>query len=428
MRFNTLAEWLNWQEGLHPREIDLGLERVAAVLSKLDLTPVDFTVITVAGTNGKGSCVAMLEAILLAAGYRVGAYTSPHLLRYNERIRINGNEVADQALCAAFEEIDNARADVSLSYFEFGTLAAIDIFQRAGVDIAILEVGLGGRLDAVNVLDADVALISAIDIDHQDWLGDGREAIGREKAGILRAGRPAVCIDSRPPQSLLDYAQQLAAPLFLSGRDFQAEAGEQGWHWQGPEGESLQLPRPALAGDYQLQNAAGVLMCLRLLADRFPLDNAAIRRGLGRVQLAGRFQQLAGRPAVILDVAHNAQSARALAQNLTRMDCQGRTHLVFAMLADKDIAAVVDSLRGPVDEWYLAPLPVPRGASLAHLQASTQGLACQSFASLQEAYAAACRDAQPEDRLVVAGSFYTVAAVLAMSPTPSLDQSSASST
>lgn len=417
MRFSTLDQWLNWQETLHPNEIELGLERVSGVLGRLHANQPGFTAVTVAGTNGKGSSVAMLEAILLAAGYRVGAYSSPHLLRYNERIRINGAEVDDQTLCAAFECVDQARGETSLTYFEFGTLAAIDIFQQAEIDIAILEVGLGGRLDAVNMLDADVALITAIDLDHQDWLGDDRESIGREKAGILRAGRPAVCTDSHPPASLLAHAQQLEAPLALLGRDFFAEVGSNDWRWRGQDGLELVLPLPALVGEVQCANAAGVLMVLQTLGADFPLDVAAIREGLVSVCLAGRFQQIPGPPLQIFDVAHNPQSARALAQNLAAQACQGRTRLVLAMLADKDVASVVESLRHVIDDWYLAPLAVTRGASSEQLQnavqsadqSTKQGAKTKSYASVSEALRAAQQDATEQDRIVVAGSFYTVA-------------------
>jgi len=279
MRFDTLDDWLSWQETLHPTEIELGLERVGTVLARLELTQPNFTLITVAGTNGKGSSVAMLEAILLAAGYHVGSYTSPHLLTYNERIKLDGTPVDDAMLCESFERIDQARGayphdpavqEISLSYFEFGTLAAIDILHRAGVDVAILEVGLGGRLDAVNVLDADVALITAIDVDHCDWLGNDRETIGRERAGIMRAGRPAVCAGPLPPTSLLKHAAELGTPLSLIQRDFSiTQQGEQ-WDWRGAGQVWRQLPVPALSGAFQLHNAAGVLAVLAALAEAFP--------------------------------------------------------------------------------------------------------------------------------------------------------------
>lgn len=429
MRFNTLPEWLHWQESLHPREIELGLERVGEVLRRLKLTRPNFKLITVAGTNGKGSSVAMLEAILLAAGYHVGSYTSPHLLRYNERIKIDGRPVDDDTLCASFSRIDAARlgetsvagaaatdaAAVSLSYFEFGTLAAIDILQRAGVDVAILEVGLGGRLDAVNVLDADVALITAIDVDHVDWLGADRETIAREKAGILRSGRPAVCADPSPPSSLLAHAAQLATPLALLARDFSISRpeGQAGcWDWQGADQAWRQLPIPALPGAFQLHNAAGVLAALAALAADFPLDQAAIRQGLQSVRLPGRFQVLAGLPMQILDVAHNAQSAQALAENLRSVPRTGRTRVVLAMLTDKDIASVVGHLTALVDAWYLAPLDVPRAAPLSQLQAAFGDETTEVFASVTAAHRAALAASEPQDLVVVCGSFHTVAAVL----------------
>jgi dihydrofolate synthase/folylpolyglutamate synthase len=411
-RFLTLDEWLSWQESLHPTEIELGLERVATVLKRLQLDQPSFKVVTVAGTNGKGSSVAMLEAILRAGGYRVGAYTSPHLLRYNERIRIDGEAVADADLCAAFARIDAARADISLTYFEFGTLAAIDILQRSGVEIALLEVGLGGRLDAVNVLDADVALITAIDVDHQGWLGSDRDSIGREKAGILRPGRPAVCSDLEPPAAVLAVAESLATPLSLLGREYTARPEDGGWRWQCGDKVLSELPLPALPGAFQLRNAAGVLAVLSALATDFPVSDTAIRQGLGNVALAGRFQVLPGQPTQILDVAHNVQSAAALAENLAQRPCAGRTRLVLAMLADKDIEAVIDRLRPCVDDWYLAPLAVPRAAPVERLQQALAGQSPTVFDSVAAAHAAALAESEPGDRVVVAGSFYTVAAVL----------------
>lgn len=429
MRFNTLKDWLTWQETLHPVEIDLGLERASAVLARLKLTQPGFTLITVAGTNGKGSSVAMLEAVLLAAGYRVGSYTSPHLLRYNERIKLAGKPVDDATLCASFERIDQARADVRLTYFEFGTLAAIDILHRAGVDVAILEVGLGGRLDAVNILDADVALITAIGVDHVDWLGGDRETIAREKAGILRAGQPAVCADPLPPASLLSVAESLGTSLSLLGKDFFLErfverSGGQkvdGWRWRNSQHRFENLPLPALPGDFQLNNAAGVLAVLSCLRADFPVDAAAIARGLRSVSLPGRFQIIPGMPLQIFDVAHNAQSAQALANNLLCQDCQGRTFAVLGMLADKDIDAVVEQLCSVVDHWYLAPLPVPRAAPVGQLQAAllarptetaTRSVSIDIFNDVAAAYQAALAAGAAEDRIVVTGSFYTVAAVL----------------
>lgn len=429
MRFDTLDDWLSWQETLHPTEIELGLERVGTVLARLALTQPRFTLVTIAGTNGKGSSVAMLEAILLAAGYRVGSYTSPHLLTYNERIKLDGVPVDDAMLCDSFERIDQARGaclrdpavkEISLSYFEFGTLAAIDILHRADVDIAILEVGLGGRLDAVNVLDADVALITALDVDHPDWLGADRETIAREKAGILRAGRPAVCADPSPPVSLLKHAAELGTPLSLIQRDFSiTQQGEQ-WDWQGAGRLWRALPLPALTGSFQLHNAAGVLAVLAVLAKDFPVDRTAICQGLTSVRLPGRFQVLPGKPMRILDVAHNAQSAQVLAENLRALPHLGRIFVVLAMLRDKDIDAVVGHLTSLVDRWYIAPLDVPRAAPLSQLQAalSNEGTnavpadAVEAFENVPAAHRAALTASETDDVIVVCGSFHTVAAVL----------------
>ena len=417
MRFNTLADWLAWQETLHPNEIDLGLERVAKVLSSLGLADPGFTVITVAGTNGKGSTVAMLDAILRAAGYRVGSYTSPHLLRYNERIRIAGDTVSDDELCASFDRIDTARGATSITYFEFGTLAALDIMQRRGVEIAVLEVGLGGRLDAVNVLAPDVAVITPVDIDHVQWLGADRESIGREKAGIMRPGRPVVCTDPAPPGSIAAEATRLGAPLYQLGRDFTFETLADHWSWRSGSRRRDALPLPALRGSYQTANAAGALMALELLRDTFPVDQGAVRTGLATVQLPGRFQLLPGLPMQILDVAHNPHGARSLAQSLRQQPCGGRTHAVLAMLADKDIPAVVEAMQDVVDVWYLAGLDVPRGAAAESLQTAVLAMLpaaeVRLFSAVPDARQQALAAAATDDRVVVFGSFYTVAAALA---------------
>lgn len=415
MKFQTLDQWLHWQETLHPSAIDLGLERPGKVLDALGLRHPDHVVIAVAGTNGKGSSVAMLESILRAAGYRVGCYTSPHLLRYNERVRIDGEPVDDSRLCEAFERIDQARGDTSLTYFEFGTLAAMDIFAREGLDVALLEVGMGGRLDAVNLQDADVALVTAIDVDHAAWLGDDREAIGREKAGIFRPRRPAVCSDPQPPASLLAYAAELGTALYRLGEAFDYSPGEEGWRWQGANVRYAALPLPALRGDFQLQNAAGVVMVLALLGERLPVTAAQIRRGLSSVSLAGRFQLLSGAPATIVDVAHNPQSAAALAANLKAKMVPGRTHAVVGVLADKDLAGVIGPLLPCVDRWYPAGLAIPRGSDSPTLHQAIAGLGGaveHDYSTVGEALAAARSRAQPGDRIVVFGSFYTVAEAL----------------
>lgn len=417
MRFNSLDQWLHWQESLHPSAIDLGLERPGKVLQTLGLHSPKHLVITVAGTNGKGSSVAMLESILLAAGYRVGCYTSPHLIRYNERIRINGEEIDDTRLCEAFNRIDHARGDISLTYFEFGTLAAIEIFDRADLDVAVMEVGLGGRLDAVNLLDADVALVTAIDVDHAAWLGDDREAIGYEKAGIFRAGRPAVCSDPCPPQSLLRYAKELGASLYRQGLDYRFQREGDSWGWQWLRQHRDAMPLPALRGQFQLQNAAGVLMVLALIDEHLPVAPQYLRQGLLSVNLAGRFQVFPGEVTTIVDVAHNPQSAEALAANLAAMPVNGATHAVVAMLADKDIGRVIQSMNGVVDHWYAAGLDVFRGAdSLTMASAlAEQGITvAKSFPSVATALAAARDDAREGDRIVIFGSFYTAAEAISI--------------
>lgn len=412
MTFKTLDEWLRWQESLHPNAIDLGLERPGEVWRRMGQGKPAPVVITIAGTNGKGSSVAMLESILLAAGYRVGCYTSPHLLRYNERIRIDGTEVADEALCESFERIDQARADISLTYFEFGTLAAFDLFSRSNLDVAVLEVGLGGRLDAVNLIDADVALITAIDLDHADWLGDDRETIALEKAGIMRSGLPAVCSDPQPPQSLIEHAAELSASLYCLNRDYSIEKTTEGWHWQSAGNVPIALPLPSLRGEFQLQNAAGVVMALQLLQERLPVAPQQLRQGLLQAHLAGRFELTPGDVVEIADVAHNPQSAAALAENLRQLPAEGQTLAVVAMLADKDQQAVVSLMAPVVEQWFVAGLDVPRGGdgtALAAIVESVTGtaptLASTVKAALQQARAAA----KQGDRIVIFGSFYTVA-------------------
>ena len=417
-RFATLAEWLAWQETLHPVEIDLGLERIAAVARDLGLLTPACPVITVAGTNGKGSSVALLETILRAAGYRVGVYTSPHLLRYNERIRIDGVAVSDADLCAAFARVDEVRGERSLTYFEFGTLAALALFATADLQAMVLEVGLGGRLDAVNILDADVALVTAIDIDHGAWLGNDRDSIGREKAGIFRAGRPAVCGDPDPPASVPAAARALGAHWL--GRDgaFGYRPGEADWTWRGQGREYAHLPLPALEGAHQLDNAAAVIQALLCLDDRLPVSRAALEQGLRNVRLPGRFQRIPGPVERVLDVAHNPQGARVLAQALARTPIDGRTLLVLGMLADKDVAAFVTPLVPQIDHWYLGGLGVARGlgaqALYERLADQVSGTRTSLAEDVPDAYRLAMEQSRPGDRLVVCGSFHTVAEVMAM--------------
>jgi dihydrofolate synthase/folylpolyglutamate synthase len=415
-RFATVAQWLAWQETLHPRAVDLGLERVRAVARRLDLEHPPYRIISVGGTNGKGSCVAFLRAILQAAGYRVGAYTSPHLLRYNERIAVDGEALSDAALCQAFKEIDAARGAVSLTYFEFGTLAALQVFRAARVEVAVLEVGLGGRLDAVNVVDADAALITAIGIDHVEWLGADRASIGFEKAGIYRARRPAVCADPDPPASLIDHAQAIGARLFLAGRDYHFERHADHWNWRHRRIRLDKLPLPRLPGAHQVGNAAAVLMTLAPLEQDLPVPRAAMTTGLSRAYIAGRFQIVPGPVEWILDVAHNAHAAEALAQGLRERPRAGRTRVVLGLLADKDAASLAETLNSVVDAWYPATLSGPRGRTGEQLATVLQAVAGRrvtgAYASITDACRTAAGQAQAGDRIVVCGSFYAVAEAL----------------
>jgi dihydrofolate synthase/folylpolyglutamate synthase len=420
-RFQTLADWLAWQETLHPSRIDLRLERVREVWQRLhpELAPgrLPFPVIAVGGTNGKGSCVAYLEAWYRAAGYRCGAYSSPHLLRYNERVRIDGPMVSDADLCAAFARIDRARGEVLLTYFEFGTLAALDLFVRAQVEIAVLEVGLGGRLDAVNMVDADVSVVVSIGRDHGAWLGSTLDQIAFEKAGIFRAGRAAVIGQRDAPPRLRERALELGArPLQLGQElDWISDVGQ--WRWQGPGGRQYQaLPGPALRGRRQYDNAAAALCALEQLQERLPVNLAAIRKGLLRVKLAGRFTVLPGRPTWVLDVAHNDQAALALAENLAAYPCAGRRLAVLSLLADKDARAVIGPLRGLIERWHLAVSGSARAMPLEQLAAAVAEVAPETesvqYADLDEALAAAAEAAGPEDLVLVFGSFMTVEAAL----------------
>lgn len=411
----TLSDWLSYLEGLHPKTIELGLERVRAVKERLGLNP-GFPVITVGGTNGKGSTCAFLEAMLSVSGYQVGLYTSPHLLRYNERVRVSRREAGDDALCRAFAVVEAARGDISLTYFEFGTLAAMAHFTEQGVDVAVLEVGLGGRLDAVNVFDADCSVVTGVDIDHTDYLGDSREAIGFEKAGIYRSDKPAICADPMPPASLLDHAVTIGADLRLVGKDFHFKAEGAGWRYQGRTWNLPILPLPSLKGGFQYYNASGAIAALEAMADRLPVKPDAIAAGLGQAEVAGRFQILSGKPVFIVDVAHNPQSAQALAENLAALPCTGKTYAVFAMLGDKDIAGVVSALKGRIDYWLVASLDVPRGASaeavMNQLKEGGVTAPVEGFSTVAEACRRACELAGESDRIAAFGSFYTVADAL----------------
>lgn len=411
MAGRTLAEWLQWQEQLHPREMELGLERVRAVLAAMDLEHPACRVITVGGTNGKGSCVATLEAMALAAGLRVGAYTSPHLLRYNERIRVDGCDVEDDELVSAFEAVEAGRGATSLSYFEFGTVAALEIFRRRGLELAVLEVGLGGRLDAVNALDPDVAVVTSVGLDHVEWLGPDRESIGREKGGIFRAGRPAVIGDRDPPMTLLRAAGNDGLRL---GRDFDWCEDGSDWRWRNSRLDLRGLPRGLLAAPALLDNAACAIAAFDAL---HPLSEASglLRRALPRIELRGRLQRIPGEIEWWLDVAHNPAGAAVLAGALAAAPARGRTLAVLGMLADKDAAAVASALDPCIDRWFLATLPGSRGLEAAAL-AQRVGPGVHGRIDQEASPAAACEAAlsvaRPGDRIVVCGSFHTVGPAL----------------
>jgi dihydrofolate synthase / folylpolyglutamate synthase len=419
----TLAEWLALLETMHPKAIDMGLERVAQVKERLGIR-FDCPVIIVGGTNGKGSTCAMLESILLQAGYRVGLYTSPHLLDFNERARLNGEPASDAALIEQFAAVEEKRGEVSLTYFEFTTLAILRLFAQAQLDAVILEVGLGGRLDAVNVLDADVAIVTSVDIDHTEYLGDTREKIGFEKAGIFRPGQTAICGDPVPPQSLIDHAQAIGADLRLFGRDYNYSGDKQQWNFGGRSQRRNSLGYPSLRGANQLLNASAALAALEALRDRLPVGAQEVRNGLAMVELPGRFQVLPGRPSVILDVAHNPHAAATLAQNLNNMGFHPYTYAVFGAMRDKDIDGVIAQLKGIVDHWCVTDLPLPRAATAGELkqrlveagivpQASAGAeRSIQTFDSPAAAYANALSRAGEDDRIAVFGSFLTVAGVM----------------
>ncbi len=378
-----------------------------------------FTLI-VGGTNGKGSSVAFLDAILRAQGYRVGAYTSPHLRRYNERIRINGECVEDGPICEAFERVESSRGDISLSFFEFGTLAALDIFSKAELDVQILEVGLGGRLDAVNIIDADGAMIASIDVDHLDWFGDNREVIALEKAGILRPGKPAVIGDPNPPASLMEFAKAQGIELSLQGTDFGYERTECGWNWFGSEGRIEGLPMPGIAGEHQLLNAAAVVQLLRAVERQRPVSLDAIREGFKKVKLAGRFQYFEGSVPVLVDVAHNPQAAGILADYLRAGFAGRRVRAVFAVMRDKDIKGVVKPLIPLVEQWYLAPIPFHRAATESELRVLFDELSINNveggFEKASDAITAALANARGDEMVVVFGTFPLVSEFLALKP------------
>ncbi|MEJ8811153.1 bifunctional tetrahydrofolate synthase/dihydrofolate synthase [Variovorax ureilyticus] len=413
----TLADWLAHAEHLHPKNIELGLDRVRAVAEKVGLS-FECPVITVAGTNGKGSTCAMLESILTHAGYRTAVFTSPHLVRFEERLRLRGEAVDGAELAKHFETVERMRGEVALTYFEFTTLAILLCIAANKPDVAILEVGLGGRLDAVNIVDADCAVITSIDLDHMEYLGPDRESIGREKAGVLRAGRPAIVSDPVPPQSVIEHANAIGADLWLVGRDFNVAGDKQQWGWSGRGRRYSGLAYPALRGANQLVNAAGVLAALESLRPRLPITAQAVRNGLAMVELPGRFQIIPGEPALVLDVAHNAHAVAALAENLDAMGFYPTTHGVFGVMADKDLDPILSRIGPMIDRWYFTDLPTPRAAGADDLLARWQAqnkrtdVAGSVHHSPMEALQAAIVRADPTDRIVVFGSFFTVGGVL----------------
>ena len=413
----TLADWLAHCEQLHPKTIDMGLERSRVVAERLGLR-FKVPVITVAGTNGKGSTCAMLEAILLQAGYRTGVYTSPHLVHFEERCRLRGESVSEADLLPHFEAVETARAETSLSYFEFTTLAILRCLAEAPLDVVILEVGLGGRLDTVNLIDADCAVITSIDLDHTDLLGHDRETIGREKAGIFRAGQLVVISDPMPPESVVKAATDLGCDLWRLGVDYNFAGDQLQWAWSGRGRRYAGLAYPALRGANQLLNASGGLTALTGLRTRLPVTAQAVRNGLAMVSLPGRFQIVPGQPALVLDVAHNPHSVAALTVNLDAMGFYPRTHAVLGAMADKDLATMLAKVAPLVDAWYLCDLPTPRAAraeQLALVVAALKGprqVPVSCFENPQQALDAAASNADPADRIVVFGSFFTVGGVL----------------
>ncbi len=407
----SLAQWLTYIEALHPKSIEMGLERVSDVANRLQISP-KFPIISIAGTNGKGSTCGMLENVYVQAGYRVGAYVSPHFVRYNERVRVNQQDIDDDALCRAFEAVEAAREEVVLTYFEMGTLAAMYHFLQSDLDVAILEVGMGGRLDAVNVFEPVCAIVTSIDLDHMDYLCDTREKIGMEKAGIYRKDTLAICGEPDTPNSVLTYAEEVGADLQLINRDFSVRTHQDGWQYQ-TDDVALTLAPLALQGDVQMNNAACVINAVQGLQALLPVSQQVLVKGISSVSLLGRFYTVREQPQLILDVAHNPQAAKSLAKNLQKTPCAGRTLGVMAMLADKDIAHVVTALASEIDVWYLADTHNPRGASAeqlaGYLQTQVENGLTHSFSGVDLALDAACKEANKNDRIIVFGSFYTVA-------------------
>ena len=415
-RYNSLEQWLQWQETLHFKKIDLGLHRIQTVAQRLNIQSLAKKVVTVAGTNGKGSCVAFLEQLYLASGFRVACYTSPHLLRYNERISLQGEYVSDDSLINAFTAIDEARQEVSLTYFEFATLAAFYLFARQSLDIALLEVGMGGRLDATNIIDADISVITSIGLDHQAWLGETREAIGFEKSGIMRSGRPVVCGDRLPPDSVLNEAEKNNALLSRIGIDFDCKIGADHWEWYSDDDSMRNLPLPDNTSPVQLDNIATAIQVASILKSHLPVTRPAILRAITNYSLPGRCQLVQKAPEIWLDVAHNPQAMSVLVQTLARQQ-KRNTYVVLGLLADKQIVEMVQILGSIVAGWYLAAPISDRSLDVGALQQivqanSQQAVSC--YSGVGEAFNGAVSMAGESDRVVVTGSFFTVAEIMAM--------------
>lgn len=418
MTSRSLADWLAYLEQLHPTAIDMGLDRVRAVAARMGMTRPAPLVVTVTGTNGKGSTCAFIASLLNAQGLKIGSYSSPHLLRYNERVLLSGREASDAELCEAFAVVEAARGEISLTYFEMGTLAAFWLFERAGLDAVVLEVGLGGRLDAVNIVDADLAVITNIGLDHADWLGNSRESVAYEKAGILREGKPAFCGDLDPPQPLLDHANSLSAPLLLRGRDFDLAMGAGDWHWRGVDaaGAPLELHGLPLL-TLPMENAALALQAFAMLG--LPWDPARLARALLQTRVVGRLDSRqvlwnGRRIALLLDVGHNPHAAAFLAQRLEQRPVVGTRRAVFGLLADKDLTGVLDALAPSISDWAVAPLPTPRTQSATQLAQALleRGASVSEYATIEQALDAQCARAESVDEILVFGSFYCVAAAL----------------
>jgi len=418
MTSRSLADWLAYLEQLHPTAIDMGLDRVRAVAARMAMTRPAPLVVTVTGTNGKGSTCAFIASLLNAQGLKIGSYSSPHLLRYNERVLLSGREASDAELCEAFSVVEAARGEISLTYFEMGTLAAFWLFERAGLDAVVLEVGLGGRLDAVNIVDADLAVITNIGLDHADWLGNSRESVAYEKAGILREGKPALCGDLDPPQPLLDHANSLSAPLLLRGRDFDLAMGAGDWHWRGVDaaGAPLELHGLPLL-TLPMENAALALQAYAMLG--LPWDPERLASALLQTRVVGRLDSRqvlwnGRRIALLLDVGHNPHAAAFLAQRLEQRPVVGTRRAVFGLLADKDLTGVLDALAPSISDWAVAPLPTPRTQSATQLAQALleRGASVSEYATIEQALDAQCARAESVDEILVFGSFYCVAAAL----------------